>query len=86
MLVFMSLWHTCVWGVTTFGCFPVKKWWVTEKPGHCINLLPFGIVANLINILSDFFIFLMPIPLLWKLKVSVWRRIMLCIIFAMGLT
>ena len=85
LFVFFILWHISVWGVTTFGCLPVRKWWVTETPGHCINLLPFGIVANLINILSDFFVFLMPVPLLWKLKVSVAKRITLCCLFSLGL-
>lgn len=83
--IFMILWHFTVVGVTIFGCLPIRKWWVPEQPGHCIKLFRFGIAANLIVMLSDFFIFLMPIPLLWKLKISAWRRIMLCCIFSLGL-
>ncbi|KAF2119214.1 hypothetical protein BDV96DRAFT_642252 [Lophiotrema nucula] len=84
-IIFVIAWSFGIWGVTTWGCSPIRKWWVTDAPGSCINLIPFGILANLLNVLTDFFIFLMPVPMLWKLKVSLARRLALCGIFSLGL-
>ncbi|KAF2729275.1 hypothetical protein EJ04DRAFT_580751 [Polyplosphaeria fusca] len=81
---FVTAWSFGCWGVTTFGCTPISKWWVPEGPGSCINLIPFGIMANLLNILTDLFIFVIPLPMLWKLRVSLAKRLALCGIFSLG--
>ena len=54
--------------------------------GHCIDSLRYLIVIESINTATDFILLALPIPLLWKLRTSKLQKIVLTIIFTVGLT
>ncbi|KAF2869679.1 hypothetical protein BDV95DRAFT_497307 [Massariosphaeria phaeospora] len=72
---------TCA-GILIFGCQSV------QNPGKkgCYDLVTFGIANNIIYVLFDFWICLLPIPLVWSLKASVGKRLGISVVFALGLT
>jgi hypothetical protein len=70
---------------TTFQCAPVAYYWNrTISGGHCILSGPFWISYATINIVTDFYILCLPMPLLYHLSLSKKSKwgIMGC--FAMG--
>jgi hypothetical protein len=57
---------------TIFQCTPVAYYWDRTLPGggHCILSAPFWISYATINIVTDFFILCLPMPLLYSLSLS----------------
>ena len=50
----------------------------------CIFILYVGIANGAVNILTDLMILTIPMPLVWKLKADVWRRLSLAFTFLLG--
>lgn len=78
------------WGIATFfssvfQCRPVKAAWLPILPGaHCLNYRAWLIWTNVPNIVIDFSILVLPIPLVWGLHLSVPRRFSLNTVFLVG--
>ena len=62
---------------TLFQCTPVRKVWVPATPGHCINMYPWFVGSAIASVLIDFYIMLLPLPVLWTLHVGRSRKIVL---------
>lgn len=67
-----------------FGCSPPSKYWHPETSGHCINYTKAGLAYGSMNISSDFFIFILPLPMVWRLKLSRIEKIGVSLIFMSG--
>ena len=65
-------------------CVPLRKIWDLTVDGRCFNLLPVFITCASLNIATDLAMFGMPMPKLWALKVSTWKRLQLMTIFLVG--
>ncbi|PQE29924.1 hypothetical protein CJF32_00000582 [Rutstroemia sp. NJR-2017a WRK4] len=73
---------------TVFSCDPIPYFWTKwngEVVGKCndVNLQTY--IAAGFNILQDFAILLLPLPELWKLQVSMRKKVQLFIMFGVGL-
>lgn len=71
---------------TIFQCVPLSDLWKppSSKPPVCIK---FGLLVktmDIVNILTDIFILILPIPLVWRLQVSKSRRWQLVLVFSLG--
>jgi len=66
-------------------CLPFEKLWTPAIPGHCINIKAFWTANPALNIVFDIVIFILPIPLLWGLKLPKRQRLGLVGVFALGL-
>lgn len=78
-----------VWWIGTefailFQCSPIDKAWHVDKPGHCINIEAFFLGQAIPNIVSDIVILLLPQQQVWKLEMSLQKKIALCCIFLLG--
>jgi hypothetical protein len=65
-------------------CTPVAKAWETTLPGKCVNMTAVFYSHAGINILLDFIVYIMPIPMLWGVNRPLRDRLALIIIFAIG--
>ncbi|TVY44666.1 Satratoxin biosynthesis SC1 cluster protein [Lachnellula occidentalis] len=74
--------------VTIFSCRPISHFWTqwqgTSK-GVCNNINAQTIVSGVINIIQDFTILFLPLGELYKLQVSMQRKIQLFLMFGVGL-
>lgn len=72
-----------------FTCNPVKKGWSQRVyppiKGSCLDLGATYIAGAVINTASDFSIVILPQTLVWRLQLSLKRKIGLCSIFLIGL-
>ncbi|KAL7800067.1 hypothetical protein V8C37DRAFT_3685 [Trichoderma ceciliae] len=83
--VFMALWAISCAFVAIFQCTPIAFGWDPTIPGgFCVNYGALVLVAGICNIITDFVILAMPIPLVLKLNLSPQRKRMVIFIFAMG--
>lgn len=65
-------------------CLPIHAFWEPDFTHHCFDQVTFYIAQGSLNFVSDVFVVLMPIPLLWKLRLPLARRVGLVIVFLLG--
>ncbi|KAI0433454.1 hypothetical protein F5Y09DRAFT_298967 [Xylaria sp. FL1042] len=82
MMAFVLAWGVAVLLTTIFQCSPVPAAWDKTLPNFkCFNLAAFVIGSNVPNILADAVIIVLPLPLLWSLKLSTMRKLGLIALF-----
>ncbi|KAI5920214.1 hypothetical protein F4810DRAFT_713736 [Camillea tinctor] len=82
--VFVVLWLVTMELLMGFGCRPVQTWWGATE-GTCIDKIAFTYFTNITNLVTDLWIFAMPIPVILRLKVQLDKRLCLCFLFSIGL-
>jgi hypothetical protein len=67
---------------TSFSCTPVSAFWTGK--GVCGNKTVSWMLNAILNILSDLFLLLLPIPVLNSLRLAKRQKIGLRIVFGLG--
>ena len=67
-----------------FQCMPIDSNWVVGKPHHCINTDLGVTIGASFNVMSDFAILIMPMPLLYKLQKPLRERLRIMFMFMLG--
>ena len=68
-----------------FKCTPRKKIWnPLMKGGHCFSQYGTFQATGIFNVVSDFVIWLLPMPSVWKLKLPLKRKLLMTFIFGAG--
>lgn len=70
--------------VILFPCNPVQKAWDRDIPGKCLPLLTFIIASAAINIATDIAVVVLPIQMLWTIRIPLRQKISLYILFGLG--
>ena len=72
----------------TYGrkCNPRQKYWEPIIPGHCFDRGQLGVATSVINIVSDFSILILPLPLIWRLQMSRAKKARVTAVFGVGLS
>lgn len=72
--------------VVIFQCSPVSKAWDASgtAPGKCLSLLPFYYISFAIRLVTDIALFVLPIPQLLQLKMTIGKRAGLLFMFGLG--
>lgn len=60
---------------------PGENWSSLLTNGHPQKLIYWGVVQGTLAVVIDLYIFILPLPVLWRLHMSLKRRIALCAIF-----
>ena len=66
-----------------FGCIPIELSW-KNVPGHCIDLPKAGLAYGSMNVISDLFIFVLPMPMVWRLRLSRKGKLGVMVVFMGG--
>ncbi|THW61178.1 hypothetical protein D6D20_05235 [Aureobasidium pullulans] len=84
---FTGVSYVIVWFVLIFGCFPTHmNWQVTPAPPWKCAFRPQNFLAVAIpNILTDAAILMVPIPMLWQLKMPLKKKITIGVVLSSGL-
>ncbi|KAI9734361.1 MAG: hypothetical protein M1834_002467 [Cirrosporium novae-zelandiae] len=85
----MSYYVATGWTATEIAfftaCRPFKGYWAVPPPNsQCTTLEHYAIVQACFNISSDFFIGLIPLPIVVAVKVPLKQKIVLSLVFGMG--
>lgn len=70
---------------TIMQCMPVAHQWDPTKPAYCIDYFAVVVYSGVLNVVTDFIILGMPIPLIRNLQVSKSKRRELMIVFSWGM-
>ena len=66
-------------------CNPREKLWKPETPGYCFSTHQLGVASGILNVLSDFSILILPIPVVWHLHMAGRKKIAVVGVFSVGL-
>lgn len=84
LLVFVNGYAVASIVATIFQCTPVVRTFDRDTPGSCINLTAFWYANATANILGDFAILALPMPVINSLHLPRRQRIGLMMVFALG--
>ena len=70
---------------TALECLPVSKNWIKAEPGTCINNEIFRWCWAAFNTVTDLWVVAIPMPAIYKLQMSAFKRLGASVIFALGL-
>lgn len=85
MIWFNLLFYTAVEFVGIFNCTPIAKFWDRLMPGTCIDDSSINLITSVINAASDIVLLLLPIICVWRLQMSLGRKIGVTAVFATAL-
>ncbi|PYH64418.1 uncharacterized protein BO88DRAFT_429486 [Aspergillus vadensis CBS 113365] len=74
--------------VDTISCIPPSKFWNSSKSGHCMSTASqqkFYEVNGILVIVMDILIWAVPIPMLWRVRISLRKKIAVLGVFSVGL-
>lgn len=60
-----------------FTCYPVESQWDSAIKGTCIDYGKVTIGIGVANVIIDFILLGLPLPILWKLHMSARRKVLL---------
>ena len=70
--------------LTIFACVPVKGSWDPTIRPSCINLGLWIIIHGSQNVVTDFVLLCLPMPLVWKMHMRISRKLQVSAIFILG--
>lgn len=84
-IVFNVIAYTALFFISLLSCMPLERRWNPFVEGYC---LPSGVNAYLsgaINTLTDGFVVLLPIPVIWKINMAFSSKIRASAVFSLGI-
>ena len=84
-MVVIALWMLTMTTRLALHCRPIERFWDPTIPGKCSNFVGASYFTNITNLVTDLWIFLLPVPLLMRLHVSLGKKLGLCVVFSIGL-
>ena len=70
--------------LSLFECTPVHKTWEPQTLGSCISHNRIFLGTAILNILIDFLLLVLPMPMIWRLQLNTGRKVALLGVFAAG--
>jgi len=67
-----------------FQCLPTHSIWQPYVEHHCFNQMAFYVAMGSLNLVTDVFVVLMPIPILWSLQLPAARKSALVAVFLLA--
>ncbi|KAG9235563.1 hypothetical protein BJ875DRAFT_458794 [Amylocarpus encephaloides] len=83
LLGVVAVWVTIMTFMGIFNCTPVDAFWTGK--GKCVNFKQFALGYAAVNIGTDLIIWVLPVPMVWKLQLPIGQKISLTLIFILGL-
>ncbi|KAJ5802054.1 uncharacterized protein N7503_004504 [Penicillium pulvis] len=80
----IAAWGTGIFLACAGQCRPLNAYWDKSIDGHCFNANLFFIVNQAFNVLMDFVILVLPVPMIWGLHRAWQDKLALNGVFAIG--
>lgn len=83
-LLFETLWAITLSILLPMVCMPVARFWDSSIEGTCLDQLAIWYVMAAVNLITDFIIFSLPLPVIRSLQLPKRQKIMLMGVFCLG--
>ena len=81
---FITSWYLAATLVSIFQCVPISSQWDPTVSGRCINYGSSVRATGIVNIITDFVLLGLPMPLVWRIKTSTTKKWQLTVTFMLG--
>ena len=81
---FVLIYGTVFLFLSIFICTPISSFWTIQE-GWCFDEWGYTLSYSVVNIITDFTIWALPIPLVWSLYLPKGQKIGLSLVFLLGL-
>ena len=83
-MAILVAWYIAITALAVFQCSPVQKQFDYTIPGHCLSFYGTFIGVTAPNFFIDVVLLLLPVPMLWKLKIKKTKKFALTANFLLG--
>ncbi|KAL2831755.1 hypothetical protein BDW59DRAFT_124640 [Aspergillus cavernicola] len=80
----IALWGVAIFLACAFQCRPLRSYWDHSIEGTCFDSNKFIIVNQIFNVIMDFVILALPVPMIWNLQRAWQDKLALNGVFALG--
>lgn len=80
----IAAWQIAQVFVQIFACIPVQASWDKDIHGNCQTINNTRLMNSVANIVTDFIILLLPLPVIWRLKLPKTQKLALTGVFGLG--
>lgn len=80
----IGAWGVGIFLACVFQCRPLRALWEPSLSGHCFDQKLFIIVNQVFNVMVDFVLLGLPVPMIWGLQRAWQDRLALNGVFALG--
>ncbi|KAK3903666.1 hypothetical protein C8A05DRAFT_32607 [Staphylotrichum tortipilum] len=84
-LAFLICWGITLSFLLPLVCVPVAAFWDSTVDGFCLNSEAIWYVMAGVNVVTDFIVFSMPIPVISSLHLPTKQKILLLVVFTLGI-
>ena len=88
-MVIITIWSLAIFLFNIFQCTPVEAQWdFTIKNGKCSSENLFVAAAysiSIMTILSDWLYAILPIPMIWSVKMTVQKKLTVAFVLSLGI-
>lgn len=84
-LCFLTCWGITLSFLLPMVCMPVAAFWDENVKGFCLDNATIWYVMAGVNVITDFAVFTMPIPVISSLQLPKKQKAMLLIVFTLGI-
>lgn len=77
-------WATGILVAMILICIPVEGYWDKSVPAQCIPDQDIQVINAAGNIATDFMLLVLPLPIIWRLNLTVGRKVALTGLFGLG--
>ncbi|KAL4935534.1 hypothetical protein BDV06DRAFT_126656 [Aspergillus oleicola] len=82
--ILIAAWGVAIFLACALQCRPLKAYWDHSVDGSCFDSTEFVIVNQVFNVVMDFAILALPIPMIWNLQRAWQDKLALNGVFALG--
>lgn len=82
--VVFTYWIACIL-TTSLLCTPIQYNWDITVKGTCGNLIAIELFSGAFNMIVDIWVVFLPLPVVWKLKLTSQKKWALTAAFSLGL-
>ncbi len=80
----VGCWFIAMIFLTVFQCIPITYVWNKNQPGSCMKIATSYVSTAIVNVVTDFIIVAMPVPLILRLNLPTARKLSVCGILILG--
>lgn len=80
----MAVYYVTMMLLKIFICRPISMFWGATTDGECFNQPILILVDNIISLISDIVVLLIPCPLTRQLQVGLMAKIKIAVVFGVG--
>lgn len=81
----LMIWSLCILLLQIFFCKPIHDFWEPTDEKHCLDGPVAYLAISVSNVIWDFTLLLLPLPMIWSLNMTKKRKLQLCAVFLVGI-